>query len=258
MNAPLIYRQSNEEMRKALLWSLLLHIAVVLFFAMQVDWLDDDDIAIPAKVIDAVIVDSSVLEPPKVKPKTPAKKPDVAEQQKQRELEIKRQQQAKQEAIRLEKKKAEAEEAERIRQQKLEQERQRREQERLAEEQRLLEQAQQEEWERLQAEEAAAAEQARSNVLAQQLAVYKRAIKQRVERNWIRPISAEDWFTCEVLVEQIPGGDVVNVEMQSCDGDAVFHRSIINAVNKSSPLPDPPDPALFDRKLKFTFKVPSQ
>jgi colicin import membrane protein len=122
----------------------------------------------------------------------------------------------------------------------------------------LLEQAQREEWEKLQAEDRAAAEQARGRELAGSMDLYKQAIKQRVDRNWVRPLSAEDWYTCEVVVDQIPGGEVINVQIQQCDGDAVFQRSIRNAVYKSSPLPDPPNPALFDRRIQFTFKVPKE
>ena len=268
--SPLFYRQSNRESRQALLWSFVLHVLVVSVLAVKINWGTQDDFAIPAKVIDAVLVDSRELDKPKVKPDI-RKQQKIDQQNKQRlkaekeaihlakqkELAAEKaqaeQQRQQQEALLLAKQKELAAEKARAEEQNQEELRQ----ERLEEERRLLEQEQQAELDHLQAEDDAAAKQARSNVLANQLVLYKQAIKQRVERNWIRPISAEDWYSCEVLVDQIPGGEVTNVLVERCDGDAAFQRSVKNAVYKSSPLPDPPDPALFDRKLKFTFKVPS-
>lgn len=83
---------------------------------------------------------------------------------------------------------------------------------------------------------------------------YERAIAQKVERNWPRPATALPGWSCKVRVTQIPGGEVVGVEAVSCSGDAVFKRSVESAVYRASPLPAPPDPALFDREILFTFK----
>jgi hypothetical protein len=33
-----------------------------------------------------------------------------------------------------------------------------------------------------------------------------------------------------------------------------MRRSIEDAVNRASPLPAPPDPALFDRNIRFNFR----
>jgi colicin import membrane protein len=83
---------------------------------------------------------------------------------------------------------------------------------------------------------------------------YAEIIRQKVERNWIRPASARPGLNCVVLVKQIPGGDVVDVRVAECNGDAAVVRSIEAAVIRSSPLPPPPDPSLFDRSLRFEFK----
>lgn len=93
-----------------------------------------------------------------------------------------------------------------------------------------------------------AAEQA--GLLAQYIAV----IRQKVERNWVRPRSADAGLECVVHVTQIPGGEVVGVRMGQCNGDEVVVRSIEAAVYQSSPLPLPPEPELFERNLRFTFK----
>lgn len=83
---------------------------------------------------------------------------------------------------------------------------------------------------------------------------YAEVIRQKVERNWIRPASARPGLHCVVLVKQIPGGDVVEVRVADCNGDAAVVRSIEAAVFRSSPLPPPPNPSLFDRSLRFEFK----
>jgi colicin import membrane protein len=44
----------------------------------------------------------------------------------------------------------------------------------------------------------------------------------------------------------------------NCTGDAAFARSVETAVLRSSPLPPPPNPALFDRNLLFNFKPETQ
>ncbi len=79
-------------------------------------------------------------------------------------------------------------------------------------------------------------------------------IQNKVQRHWIRPASARQGLSCKVAVNQIPGGEVINVAVTKCVGDEVFQRSVEAAVYKASPLPRPSDPALFDREIVFTFK----
>jgi colicin import membrane protein len=86
------------------------------------------------------------------------------------------------------------------------------------------------------------------------LADYVAVIRQKVERNWVRPPGAQAGLECEVLVTQIPGGQVTAVQMGRCNADDAVRRSIEVAVLKASPLPPPDDPTLFERNLRFTFK----
>ena len=58
---------------------------------------------------------------------------------------------------------------------------------------------------------------------------------------------------CVVRVTQVPGGEVVRVEIQACNGDASARESIEAAVYRASPLPQPPDAALFERIIEFRF-----
>ncbi len=57
-----------------------------------------------------------------------------------------------------------------------------------------------------------------------------------------------------VYVTQVPGGEVTQVRIEQCNGDQAVRESIEEAVHRASPLPPPPDPALFDRNLRIDFK----
>lgn len=79
-------------------------------------------------------------------------------------------------------------------------------------------------------------------------------ISQQVNRNWLKPQSAKAGLECEVKVVQAPGGTVLSVQVGRCNGDQAVQQSIETAVYRSSPLPAPPDPRVFDRNLTFIFK----
>lgn len=138
-----------------------------------------------------------------------------------------------------------------------ERQRQEAERERLAEEQRQREEAEE-------ARRRAEMEAELQRVLAQEderrraeesglLDQYVRLIVNRIEQNWIQPISAQPGLECEVHVTQIPSGDIVDVRVGRCNGDVAVIRSIEAAVLRSSPLPRPPLPSLFERSLNVVF-----
>ena len=80
-------------------------------------------------------------------------------------------------------------------------------------------------------------------------------IEARIQRAWIKPPSAQAGIECIVRVTQVPGGEVTAVRVDSCSGgDAALRESVETAVYRASPLPSPPNPALFDRNLILTFK----
>jgi colicin import membrane protein len=85
---------------------------------------------------------------------------------------------------------------------------------------------------------------------------YTALIKQKVERNWRKPATANPGMSCTVFVRLIPGGDVAHVEITKSSGDGIFDSSVEKAVYKAVPLPVPPDPSLFDkfRDVRFVFK----
>ena len=83
---------------------------------------------------------------------------------------------------------------------------------------------------------------------------YTFALGRKIENNWIQPASAEKGISCIVSVRQLPGGEVISVIVERCNGDESVRRSVEAAVYKASPLPDPEDPALFERNLRFIFE----
>ncbi|MCL4790457.1 MAG: cell envelope integrity protein TolA [Gammaproteobacteria bacterium] len=86
------------------------------------------------------------------------------------------------------------------------------------------------------------------------LAEYVALIRQKVERNWVRPPGARAGLECELHVTQIPGGQVTGVRIGNCPADEAVRRSIEAAVLRASPLPMPANQALFERNLRFVFK----
>ena len=103
---------------------------------------------------------------------------------------------------------------------------------------------------------ALSAEEERRNAsrLAGLGAQWAQAIQARVQRAWIRPPSAKAGLDCLVIVTQVPGGTVVRAEVRTCNGDDAVKQSIEAAVFRASPLPPPPDPALFERPLELRFR----
>lgn len=102
--------------------------------------------------------------------------------------------------------------------------------------------------------EQAALNQERQRLRERYLAQYAAQIQAVVQRNWIRPAGTPKGVKCSVRVEQIPGGEVVSAELASSCGSVALDRSVTEAVYRSSPLPTPPDPSLFERELNFVFE----
>jgi len=169
----------------------------------------------------------------KRKKETQAKR--LAEEKKKKELEQKKREE--------EKRKAEAEKKRKAAEAKRKAEE---EKKRIAAEKALQDQL---------AAERVALDAAREQVNQSVVAEYTSAIKQKVQRSWIKPSSAGSGLSCDVQVILIPGGDVASVRVIRSSGDAVFDRSVEQAVRRAAPLPLPPDTALFDRfrDLQFRF-----
>lgn len=85
------------------------------------------------------------------------------------------------------------------------------------------------------------------------LASWQAAITARIRRAWLQPPSARSGIQCLIAITQNPSGQVLSAHIESCNGDAAVRESIEAAVYRASPLPPPPDPALFERNLEVIF-----
>lgn len=165
------------------------------------------------------------------------KKRRLAQQKKQAEK--KRQEEAA--------RKKKAEEKALLEKAQLERQRQREEQQRREEERRQQEMESQfsdaleQEDEFLQAE--IAAEQAQS---------YVALISSRIEQNWSRPPSARKGMTCELQLQLVPTGKVVNVSVVKSSGNSAFDRSAEQAVKKAEQFPELKNmpPEVFERYFR--------
>lgn len=172
----------------------------------------------------------------------------VAEAQRaQREAE-QRAEQERRERERAERQRAERERAERERVERERQVRERAEQERREREAAELARREADLAAQLEAERQRAA--VRGSAQARE---YYALIQSRIERAWVRPPSARAGLMCEVRVTQLPTGTVTAVSIGRCNGDDSVRQSIEAAVYRASPLPSPPDPALFERELILNF-----
>jgi colicin import membrane protein len=258
--------------------ALLLH--VIIFGSMIVAF----DYARPTPFTPLAIKATLVEEMPEAPPPAPAvepepepepvieepePEPDNSEELRRQAEEEKRRQDALLEQKRLEelkrkeeeeRKRKEREEAERKKKEEEEKERQRQEAERKRQEDIKR---QREENERLRRE--LEAEQRQAEVEAEErrfaarnsaeMAAYQFAIAQKVRRSWAVPASAGPETRCTVRVTQLPGGEVVSVNIISCNGDAAVQRSVEAAIRRASPLPEPSNPDLFDRNLTLNLTL---
>lgn len=74
--------------------------------------------------------------------------------------------------------------------------------------------------------------------LSSKRASYAVALMNAILRQWTRPESVALGQICQVTIRQLPGGEVVSVEISSsCPYDALGRRSVEAAILKASPLP---------------------
>jgi TonB family protein len=88
----------------------------------------------------------------------------------------------------------------------------------------------------------------------EQIARAIQAIRLKINRSWIRPMTIRQGVKCRVRVKVMPDGRVIEAEIIASSGDEAFDTSAQNAVIQASPLPVPPDKDVFDRNFRsFTF-----
>jgi hypothetical protein len=101
-------------------------------------------------------------------------------------------------------------------------------------------------------------EQASADTLgrAKQFGLYMGQIQARIERAWLRPRTpiGADNFECTVQIHQSPRGEVLEVALRRCNGDARWQISLVQAIERASPLPAPPDPVVFTESFRLSFQ----
>jgi colicin import membrane protein len=86
-------------------------------------------------------------------------------------------------------------------------------------------------------------------------ALYSVAIKDAITRQWTRPESIPLGIPCQVRIRQIPGGEVIDVQVSAgCPYDQLGKRSLEAAVYKASPLPYAGFEDVFNRDVTLTFR----
>lgn len=87
-------------------------------------------------------------------------------------------------------------------------------------------------------------------------AQYAQAIADAIRRNWTRPESVPLDAACRLRIRQIPGGEVIDVEVSaSCPYDELGRRSVEAAVLKAQPLPYAGFESVFSRDLSLNFRA---
>lgn len=243
----------NPGRLRAIVYAVLVHAVVIGLAVIGFRWTVQSP---PGEVVQAVAV-----------PESPARKPEEADKRAQEEEDARRKAEAEQRRQAEQKQQQQQAEEEKLAQQRLaaerkkqeaqEKERQKRAQEeaRKKEETRRQKLTEQSLQEQLAAEEKARQQAAHSTRVATVVDRYTALIRQRVTNNWNRPLGAVKGLKCEVRVRLTPSGQVLLANVERSSGNAVFDRSVENAVHKAAPLPLPEDPALFDnfREIRFVF-----
>jgi colicin import membrane protein len=83
---------------------------------------------------------------------------------------------------------------------------------------------------------------------------YAAKIRQQIKKNISQPPNIQGNPEAIFEVNQLPTGDVLEVKLKRSSGNASLDAAIERAILKSSPLPKPDDPALFQRTLEIKYK----
>jgi colicin import membrane protein len=265
---------------RAFLFAVGIHFLLILFLSVNLNWTSSHEVVAPeVAVIQAVMIDESKIRAEEErKRKAEQEKRRREEAAKKRKEEEKRKLEQKKKAAAEAKRRAEAkkkeelrkkQEAEKKRQAELaekkrkeEAERKRQaeiERQRKAEEERLRAEEERLRQEQI-AKEQAAMEAAKQKALLSEREKYIFKIQQRVSSKWVRPSGWRAGISCKVRVQLVPGvagtAQVINAQMVTSCGQALFDRSVENAVFSASPLPFPTMPELMNefREITFDFK----
>ncbi|MES2565012.1 MAG: cell envelope integrity protein TolA [Pseudomonadota bacterium] len=86
---------------------------------------------------------------------------------------------------------------------------------------------------------------------------YKRLIQDRIRRFIVEPPNLQGNPEVEVDVRLLPGGDVLesSLRIKRSSGNSAYDQAVERAILKASPLPLPPDPAMFNMFRELNLKI---
>ncbi|HZN23054.1 MAG TPA: cell envelope integrity protein TolA [Burkholderiales bacterium] len=191
--------------------------------------------------------------PPKAEAK-PAPKPDIAlkeKLEKERKLKEQRELEKKKQAEVEKRKQDEAKKlkAEQMEARKKEEEKRKLEKERIVQEAEAKRLAQEKSDMAAKLAKEQAAAQARLNEK------YIALIQNHVKRQIVEPPNLQGNPQVEFDVVLIPGGEVLTVKLRRSSGVPAYDAAVERAILKASPLPLPPDPALFQQFRDLHLKI---
>jgi colicin import membrane protein len=86
------------------------------------------------------------------------------------------------------------------------------------------------------------------------LATWTDKIRLKIRGNIVLPPDLKGNPEALFLVTQLPTGEVLQAQLVISSGHAGYDEAVHRAILKSSPLPKPDTPGLFERELKLTFR----
>lgn len=259
--------QSEPAKWQALILAVLVHALLIGALFLGVQWKSKPPATVEVEVWRAapapVVAPEPVVEPkpepkpepvpvPKVEPKPepkPTVKPDIAikEEKKPKKEEPKKPEPKKEEPKKPEPKKPDPA-PRNFFEEELRREQKQLDQQKVVQDQRAKAEAEANQLSQLKADQAAAAR-------TRGLATYADKIRGKIRGNIVLPPTIQGNPTATFEVTQLPSGEVLGVKITKSSGNAALDAAIERAVLKSSPLPKPDQPELFDRVLKIPYKT---
>ncbi len=83
---------------------------------------------------------------------------------------------------------------------------------------------------------------------------YAGKIRGKIRGNIVLPPNIQGNPEAIFEINQLPNGEVLSVKLKRSSGNLALDEAIERAIRKSSPLPKPSDPSLFERVLEIKYK----
>lgn len=84
---------------------------------------------------------------------------------------------------------------------------------------------------------------------------YKARITRKIRGNVTNlPGDIEGNPEAEFVITQLPTGEIINVQLRRSSGNSALDLAVERAIRRSSPLPQPDDPSLFQRQINMKYR----